>query len=219
LHFELSILLVGLLSPTYFLAKFLKSKYHSYKQAVIRALNWFYFVVSVCSLAIVIYWHIETGNRLSVSKGYLTWFWSVFLLSRCSEVFYAFLFDAYDKIKPSTSSFLEQTEEAKCHWLKRQFHNQPIEMHNRLVLAFRSYIELIINFAMLYVIQPESYWKPEAHPDDVVNALYLSGVTITTLGYGDITPIHWFPQFLTVYEVLCGFSLIVVCFAVYLSKK
>ncbi|TOG85981.1 hypothetical protein CGI95_21880 [Vibrio parahaemolyticus] len=212
-------MVVGLLSPTYWLASYLKRNYHSYKQSIIRTLNWIYFVASVVSLAIVICLHLDTRTPFSVSNEYLRWFWSMILLSRCSEVFYAFLFDAYDKIKPSTVPDLDQTKEARCHWLKRQFHNQPIEMHHRLVLAFRSYIELVVNFAILYAIQPISYWKSAAHPDDIVNALYFSGVTITTLGYGDITPIHWFPQFLTVYEVLCGFSLIVVCFAVYLSKK
>ncbi|SGY88064.1 Putative uncharacterized protein [Moritella viscosa] len=33
---------------------------------------------------------------------------------------------------------------------------------------------------------------------DIINTLYFSGVTITTLGYGNISPIHWFPQFLSV---------------------
>jgi hypothetical protein len=34
-------------------------------------------------------------------------------------------------------------------------------------------------------------------------------VTITTLGYGDITPIHWFPQFLVFLETLAGIGLVV----------
>ena len=218
MYFELSIVFFGVISPTFFLAKLLKYRFKKKKYTVIRLLNWVYFLFSFFSFGYLLFLHIKDGSALNTFDRVLVWVWSVLLLSRCSEVFYAFLIDAYDKVKENNITNGYSASE-KYHWFVRQFHNEKIEMHHRLALAFRSYIELVINFGILYSIQPSEYWKANAQPEDIVNALYFSGVTITTLGYGDITPIHWFPQFLTVYEVLCGFSLIVVCLAVYLSKK
>lgn len=62
---------------------------------------------------------------------------------------------------------------------------------------------------------PCTWWEWESAPDNIIESLYFSGVTITTLGYGDIHPIHPIPQLLTVFEVMCGFSLLVVSFAIY----
>lgn len=40
------------------------------------------------------------------------------------------------------------------------------------------------------------------------NAIYVSGVSISTLGFGDLTPIHFFYQALTVSEALIGFGIL-----------
>jgi hypothetical protein len=50
-------------------------------------------------------------------------------------------------------------------------------------------------------------------------AIYYSGVTITTLGYGEITPCHFISQLMAIFEVNNGFSLIVVSFTVYVSRS
>lgn len=142
----------------------------------------------------------------------------VILLSRCSEILYAFLIDAYDKISASDKLSDSALPSAKAWW-HLEIGDEPIQMHHRMVLALRSYIELILNFSVLYFLLPIEQWKELKDPLTVIDTLYFSGVTITTLGYGDITPTGWFPKFLSVYEVFCGFTLLVVCFAVYLSKK
>ena len=36
----------------------------------------------------------------------------------------------------------------------------------------------------------------------MISALYFSGVTITTIGYGDVTPIRYFSRGLAIDEVL-----------------
>ena len=151
-------------------------------------------------------------------------------LSRCFEIFYAFLRDSYDKLigqnkakhKPDSS---KDTPLPFLHFLlniKNSFSNtKQLAYPERLILAFRSYIELIFNFAILYVLLPSGLnpfiingCKKALGFQD---ALYLSGLTITTIGYGDITPLHWFPKFLTVFEAMCGIIIIVVCFTVYVS--
>jgi voltage-gated potassium channel len=207
------ILLFGLISPTFILAKILKWKFDQNK--VIRLSNWIYFLFSIlCVLSAfqVFNFSLPTLNESSLVAGIL----SIILLSRCSEILYAFLIDAYDKIsKPDE-------KEQKCAakpWWKLELGSDKIEMHHRIVLALRSYIELIFNFSILYLLFPITYWKDLCKPLNIMDTLYFSGVTVTTLGYGDITPTHWFPKFLSVYEVFCGFTLLVVCFAVYLSRK
>ncbi|MDP2209176.1 MAG: ion channel [Bacteroidota bacterium] len=92
-----------------------------------------------------------------------------------------------------------------------------LSYQDRLKLSFRSYFEIIFNFAIIYFLFPSDYWKPKP-PSTIIESVYFSGVTIVTLGYGDITPNHWIPQLLSVYEVFCGFVLIIVCFAVYVGK-
>ena len=123
------------------------------------------------------------------------------LFSRCNEIFFAFLKDAINKLsdKPPGSDLTNG---------------------NRVALALKSYLELVINFALIYFLFPvENGWECGNSPDDILSALYFSGVTITTLGYGDYTPTHWFLQLTTVYEVFCGFILLIVSFAIYASNR
>ncbi|EKP0300689.1 potassium channel family protein [Aeromonas veronii] len=123
--------------------------------------------------------------------------WS-FLLSRAIEITKAFLGDAIDK-------------------LNGELPNSDLRYGERLKLALTSYIELIINFGTLYFLMPACFFKDFHKFNSVLEAIYFSGVTITTIGYGDISPNIWFLQLLTVFEVLSGFSLIVVCFTIYSS--
>jgi voltage-gated potassium channel len=218
------ILLFGIISPTFFIAKWLKSRFS--KNKVIRRLNWLYFIFSILCILVafrVFNFSLPTLNESRIIPIIL----SICLLSRCSEIFYAFLIDAYDKVS-EPESVLEPRQKPKLRFkpknnVKRWWHielgNDRIEMHHRIVLALRSYIELICNFSVLYVLLPTTSWKDLCEPLKITDGLYFSGVTITTLGYGDITPTHWFSKFLSVYEVFCGVTLLVVCFAVYLSRK
>jgi len=122
-----------------------------------------------------------------------SWF---YLFSRTNEIFKAFLHDAVCKLNydPSISS---------------------LKYGERLKLAFNSYIELILLFAMVYFLSPSEFFKGCYKFSSIFEAIYFSGITITTLGYGDITPTNFVIQITTVYEVLVGFSLIIVSFAVY----
>nr|WP_303245987.1 potassium channel family protein [Salinivibrio sp. EAGSL] len=121
----------------------------------------------------------------------------VYPLSRANEIIYAFYRDAIEKLNGEPS-------------------RSDLKYGERIQLAVKSYIELIINFASIYMLLPPCYFDNKIN--SYIDALYFSGVTITTLGYGDISPRYAFPQFLSVYEVLCGFTLIVVSFAVYTGR-
>lgn len=226
---HLAILIIGLLSPTFWLASLLKQNIN--KAKVIRLLNWVYFLIAaLSSFGILIAEHFFDAHLArSVEAGGIAVLWSIYLLSRCSEIFIAFLRDALDKVADRKSDargrwwpklIVQIKNKLFVHqWIAIRINGDPLKNHDRLRLSFRSYFELIVNFAILYLVTPIAFWKDCRMLDGILESGYFSGVTITTLGYGDITPAHWFPQFLTVFEVLCGFVLIVVCFAVYLQQE
>ncbi len=194
----------ALASPTYILAGFLKL--HFCRTKTIKVLNSVYLwlaLVSAFSLLIYQEYYPPLGKLTlyAILPFPIIFTWSYFLLSRCNEIFWAFLADAFDKMDENEKS------------------NSKLTPKDRITLSLKSYLELIINFAILYLLLPQTAetWKGKS-PESITDAIYFSGVTITTLGYGDISPVHWFPQFLTVYEVFCGFILLIVCFAIYAGR-
>ena len=128
-------------------------------------------------------------------------------ISRISEIFYAFYRDAHTHLNKSNT----------------KSNNSGLKYHERIHLALYSYAELIILYAFIFYILSGifSAYGNLAFKDtliDMIDAIYFSGVTITTLGYGDIQPNVWITKFLAVFEVLNGFALIIVSFTVYVSR-
>ncbi len=85
-------------------------------------------------------------------------------------------------------------------------------------MAMRSFLGLAFNFALLYYFVPveklftralTSFWE----------AFYFSGVTLATLGYGDIAPIHPISQFVALWQVGAGILLVAVSIAIYAGEK
>ncbi len=193
LFLECIIKLIRHTSLTFLLAKFIKEKWD--KTCVIKWLNGIYLVISIL-LVLFLEFCIKTPFDYSKqSTCILTVLGGYYLWSRSFEILTAFIIDAIDKTKPIEPS------------------SSTLQPRDRIKLALSSYIELILIFALGYWLMPGCWWG--AAPKSMFEAVYFSGVTITTLGYGDISPAHLVPQLLTVYEVLCGFSLIVVSFTIY----
>ena len=118
-------------------------------------------------------------------------------MSRANEIMYAFLGDAIAKVN-------------------REDDRSDLRYGDRIGFAFWSYLELVVNFASIYYLMPEKWFDKSL--ETYREALYFSGVTITTLGYGDFAAQYWMPRLLSVYEVFCGFSLLIVSFTVYVSR-
>lgn len=78
--------------------------------------------------------------------------------------------------------------------------------------------EVITNFATIYYLVPNTWFKESHEFASVIEAFYFSGITIATIGYGDISPQHWLAQLLTIFEVFCGLVLLLVAFAVYTTQ-
>jgi hypothetical protein len=69
---------------------------------------------------------------------------------------------------------------------------------------------LITGFALIYLPRMPSHFTLTAAETNspLVESLYFSGVTLTTLGYGDITPRTLFARFFALVEGASGFALI-----------
>jgi Ion channel len=91
----------------------------------------------------------------------------------------------------------------------------------RLSQAARSYVETMINFGIVYFMLPASCFRFASVDTkafaNIGEAVYFSGATITTTGYGDITPKHGVSEFLCLYELAVGLVLIVGAVASYIS--
>jgi voltage-gated potassium channel len=130
----------------------------------------------------------------------------IYAFSRVNEIFIAF-------VKDATSH------------LRKEEHSSSLKYHERIPLAMKSYIELIVLYGVIafgfhFFFQAMSCGcDSEACSLNMWQAIYYSGVTITTLGYGEITPGSFSTQLIAIYEVINGFSLIVVSFAVYVSRS
>lgn len=130
----------------------------------------------------------------------------LYAFSRVNEIFIAF-------IKDATSH------------LRKEEHASSLKYYERIPLAMKSYVELIIlygviSFVLHFFFQAMSRGeKASVCSLDMWQAIYYSGVTITTLGYGEITPNAFSTQLMAIYEVINGFTLIVVSFAIYVSRS
>ena len=120
----------------------------------------------------------------------LFWAWS-----RINEVCYAFYQDALTRTKRSN-----------------------LERWERIRMAMRSFFALCFNFALFFYFLPipdlfnrglDGFWE----------AFYFSGVTLATLGYGDISPAHRISQALALWEVLAGILIVAVAIARYAGEE
>lgn len=86
--------------------------------------------------------------------------------------------------------------------LKHFFH---VVSNIRPIVWIGLYIALTPIFALIYWGMPEGQFRiPDGGTTDFGSWLYYSIVTITTLGFGDYTPMHGLSQAVTAVEVMCG---------------
>lgn len=139
-------------------------------------------------------------------------YWPVLILypsyyiSRCNEIFMAFIQDAFDKLNP----------------MKRK--ENGLHYYERIQMALRSYIELIINYTMLYYMTDTFYKYYQLNGrlfnqplNNLFNAFYFSVVTVVSIGYGEYYPVHPISKFIVIHEVLTGMLLVVVSFTIYVN--
>ena len=119
----------------------------------------------------------------------LVWAWS-----RINEIVYAFYSDTLSPTKESDLTAID-----------------------RIRMSMRSYFGLAFNFALLYYFWPMADLFTKPIEGGFFESLYFSGVTLATLGYGDILPKHWFCRLLALSEVFAGILLIAIAIATYIG--
>ncbi|MBW8722289.1 MAG: two pore domain potassium channel family protein [Polaromonas sp.] len=187
-----SLLLLGVfLSPTRLLIQDLKENLEDAKP-LLTAWNLFFFGLEIGIVLALGTLSWSEYFWLPLSLGFaLLWI----AISRCNEIVYAFYADTMDKLDEKKS-------------------NTNLSPSDRIKMLMRSYFGLTTNFALIYYLLPTLY---EPKLSSFATAFYFSGVTIATLGYGDIKPIDQASQLLAVYEVFSGILLVVLALAVYLA--
>lgn len=193
-----------ILSPTWGLANVLKPRLHKVARANrIRQLNHVYFWFSIGTVAAAV---AVTGDEADAIQPDGVCWWTVLiqylLLSRFLEIGGAFLRDAFDKLEgPESRSMLGWGE--------------------RVMLAMRSYVELILDFALIYALLPASAWVQTTTPlppSSITDMVWYSANVVTTSGGGGYYPASVPLKLLTVGEVLCGVILLVVSFTIYTTR-
>lgn len=182
-----------LLSPTRAIADRLKMKWDAAAFIHSWSLGFLAFALGISALVYVL--SLQSTSRRLPFWLILIFVWLV-PFSRVNEVFYAFLHDSLDRIRGRPPTI-------------------PLQVADRIILAGRSYLETIINFGLIHYLVFSSDFSRSFR--DILEAVYFSGVTITTLGYGDLTPCGALPQMLSIYEVLIGYVLVVVALGAYLG--
>lgn len=190
---------IWLLSLTWAMANVLKPKNKDGRARVIRFLNWTYFLLSVF---IVVFVGFYCGDSLAAIRPEGLRWWAVLLqyviMWRFFEVFFAFYRDAFAKLEEVDSS-------SNLRWSER------------VGLALRSYLELVLDFALVYALLPKSAWlKPE--PEKLSDLVWYSANVITTSGGGGFLPGSIPLRLLSLCEIFCGVLLLVVCFTIYTSR-
>jgi len=118
--------------------------------------------------------------------------------SRINEIGYAFYNDS-----------LEQME--------GQVPKSGLSRAQRFKLLGRSYFEIAVCYASLYLALPDNSF--EHPPATGFESLYFSWITITTTGFGDITPKSVLARCLCMTEVGIGLMLLVFAVGSYFSYR
>src|SRR5690242_16905531 len=135
-----------------------------------------------------------TIRNLPLYLGYLG-LW-LFPVSRINELVIAFYRDAFQRFDNNPST-------------------RNIASLDRLRLLISCYFEVATQFGILYFFFPCTNFK---HPlTSIIEAVYFSAATITTVGYGDIVPVSPWSQIACMYELATGFILIVFALGSYLA--
>jgi voltage-gated potassium channel len=181
-----------LLSPSRKLIDLLKQGDQAHRGKMLRRWSFglFAFELVVCATLMVF-----VANPSSSEFGVAAVLATIYAASRINEIAYAFYRDPLSKAKRSN-----------------------LKVGERIRMAMRSYFGLAFNFALLYYFLPVAcmFKAPLA---SFLEAFYFSGVTLATLGYGDLSPVHWLSRLLALYEVFAGILLVAVAIATYIGDR
>ncbi|WP_088259521.1 potassium channel family protein [Fimbriiglobus ruber] len=179
-----------LLSPTRKIIDRIKQGDREHRGKTLRkwSLYFFWFEAGSSVLLAILLAEAPSNNATMFSMIAIAYAWS-----RINEIAYAFYTDSLTSSKQSDLTSSE-----------------------RIRMAMRSYFGLAFNFALLYYFIPVTGLFKDSL-GSFFEAFYFSGVTLATLGYGDVLPKHWLCRLLSLYEVFAGILLVAVAIATYIG--
>ncbi|MDO5615716.1 MAG: ion transporter [Cruoricaptor ignavus] len=88
-----------------------------------------------------------------------------------------------------------------------QFIVQSLKNSSRKIYIFLLFIMILVTIlgSLMYVVE-----HGQNGFSDIPTSIYWAVVTVTTVGYGDISPVTPFGKFISVMLMLCGYSIIAV---------
>lgn len=113
-------------------------------------------------------------------------------------------FEEYNRYKKNTFLVLIFYKKYVIKYIKSSFLNFLWGYGEKPIRVFRISFLSILICSLLYYFLPISVTETKG---DLVNSIYYSIVTFTTLGYGDINQTHWFLKIVSALEALLGMSL------------
>lgn len=166
-----------------------------YRGNTLRRWNlWLFYVeITVCATLMLLF-KGEPPTSLNIPGVVLV----AYAWSRINEIAYAFYRDPLSQSKESN-----------------------LTVNDRIHMAMRSYFGLGFNFAVLYYFLPITGLfrvGEQSHLGSFAESIYFSGVTLATLGYGDVVPTYWVSRLLALYEVFAGILIIAVAVATYVGR-
>jgi len=162
-------------------------------RVAINAWSWFFLVVN---LIFLVAFSMLGGHHLGWRGKYLL-LW-VLPFSRIVEITYAFYNDAFDQMAGQTP-------------------RSGLSRVQRFKLLGRSYFEVAVCYASLYLACPSTAFTNP--PTNGFESLYFSWITITTTGFGDVTPKAWLARAFCMTEVAVGLMLLVLAVGTYFSLQ
>jgi len=96
------------------------------------------------------------------------------------------------------------------------------EMRAEIIGALIKYIGGVISYATIFsglqiLLNGKAFIIQNPSPFSYFDMFYYSLVTITTVGYGDITPIHWISKLFVIGEIMFGLGFVLLLFTMLIS--
>ena len=186
-------LLLFILSPTRFIVECLKRMFPASWSKILTCWNLGFLGLS--AVICIILWFVRPcAWPWPLRCCFFLW---VVPFSRINEISYAFPKDAIQQLSGASK-------------------RTTFSPAQRLGFLASSYVEVALDFGIFYFFLPAGMFsKPFS---SIIHAVYFSWVTITTTGYGDITPQCAQSQLLCMWELAVGLTLVVLAVGSYISS-
>jgi hypothetical protein len=150
--------------------------------------------------------------------------WYVFLLSLAAISGSVTFFEEYDLSLVTLFALLVFLL-SHTHTALKQVMLSEYVSKNQIVGSICVYLLIGVSWAIIYLIQielfPQAFNGIEAEPwlDNLFEAIYFSFITLTTLGYGDISPALPIPRFFVFIESILGSFYLAIMVASLVSNR